>query len=144
MHKLCSITHNSKYTCFYILLTNATRGTKFRNFRPLDDRKLIKNYFERIIFELPTTRCAVGLKQNFQIKNFKTHLRRRECVGEKNRSKIFFTTLQIPGFISDGCQCRIRIKPRLITEPTGKKCLKNMNHSDSLVNYHKTPPCGHI
>ena len=122
MHKLCSITHNSKYTCFYILLTNATRGTKFRNFRPLDDRKLIKNYFERIIFELPTTRCAVGLKQNFQIENFKTHLRRRECVGAKNRSKIFFTG----GFLSSNDKVLFKVRNKkqfLMTNRVGFRCI---------------------
>ena len=37
-----------------------------------------------------------------------------------------------------------RFEPRLVTGPTGKKRLKNINHSNSLVNYYKTPTCGHI
>ena len=37
-----------------------------------------------------------------------------------------------------------RFEPRLVTGPTGKKRLKNINYSNSLVNYYKTPTCGHI
>ena len=37
-----------------------------------------------------------------------------------------------------------RFEPRLVTGPTGKKRLKNINHSNTLVNYYKTPTCGHI
>ena len=37
-----------------------------------------------------------------------------------------------------------RFEPRLVTGPAGKKPLKNINHSNSLVNYYKIPTCGHI
>ena len=55
-----------------------------RNFQqncPLKDRESNKDYFDIKIFESLATGCAVGRFQNFQIKNFKTHLRGRECVG---------------------------------------------------------------
>ena len=79
-----------------------------------------------------------------KIFKLKTHLQRRECVGEKNRSNIFLGPYEFPVLFWTGANFKSWSNHRLVTEPTGEKRLENMNHSDSLVNYHKTQPCGPI